>query len=103
MPLHQIKLADGREVTISIVDAALPMVYVCAAEVGAEATRLAPELDRDRALQATLEEIRCHAAVLLGLAASVETAHEKVKAVPKIAVVAPPAAYQSSSGRSITV
>ena len=79
------------------------MVYVRAAEVGAEATRLAPELDRDRALQATLEEIRCHAAVLLGLAASVETAHEKVKAVPKIAIVAPPAAYQSSSGRSITV
>jgi 2-methylaconitate cis-trans-isomerase PrpF len=28
MPRQQIKLADGREVTISIVDAALPMVYV---------------------------------------------------------------------------
>jgi 2-methylaconitate cis-trans-isomerase PrpF len=79
------------------------MVYVRAAEVGAEVTRLAPELDRDRALQATLEEIRCHAAVLLGLATNVETAHEKVKAVPKIAMVAPPAAYQSSSGRSITI
>jgi 2-methylaconitate cis-trans-isomerase PrpF len=102
-PRQQIKLADGREMTISIVDAALPMVYVRAAEVGAEVTRLAPELDRDRALQAVLEEIRCHAAVLLGLAPSAEIAHESVKAIPKIAIVAPPAAYQSSSGRSITV
>jgi 2-methylaconitate cis-trans-isomerase PrpF len=96
-------LTDGREVTISIVDAALPMVYVRAAELGAEATRLAPELDRDRALQATLEEIRCHAAVLLGLAQTLDMAHEIVKAVPKIAIVAPPAAYQSSSGRNITI
>jgi hypothetical protein len=103
MPWQQIRLADGREVTISIVDAALPMVYVRAADVGAEATRLAPELDRDRVLQASLEEIRCQAAVLLGLAPSVEIAHESVKAIPKIAIVAPPAAYQSSSGRSITV
>jgi len=103
VPRQQIRLADGREVTISIVDAALPMVYVRAAELGTEATRLAPELDRDQALQATLEEIRCHAAVLLGLAPTLEMAHEIVKAIPKIAIVAPPAAYQSSSGRSITV
>ncbi len=89
--------------TISIVDAALPMVYVRAAELGAEATRLAPELDRDQALQASLEEIRCHAAVLLGLAQTIEVAHASVKAIPKIAIVAPPAAYQSSSGRNITV
>src|SRR5262249_61201010 len=92
VPRQPIRLADGREVTISIVDAALPMVYVRAAELGAEATRLAPELDRDRALQATLEEIRCHAAVLLGLAQAPEVAHEKEKAVPKIAIVAPPEA-----------
>jgi 2-methylaconitate cis-trans-isomerase PrpF len=103
MPRQQIKLADGREVTISIVDAALPMVYVRAADVGADATRLAPELDRDRALQTLLEEIRCQAAVLLGLAQNVEIAHERVKAIPKIAMVAPPAVYQSSSGRSMTV
>src|SRR5438876_2486710 len=92
VPRQQIKLSDGREVTISIIDAAIPMVYVRAAEVGAEATRPAPELDRDRALQATLEEIRCHAAVLLGLAQHIEAAHETVKAIPKIAIVAPPAA-----------
>lgn len=102
-PRQQITLANGRTVTISIVDAALPMVYVRAAELGVDATRLAPELDSDRELQATLEEIRCHGAVLLGLATTLEQAHEKVKAIPKIALVAPPAAYTSSGGKTITV
>jgi 2-methylaconitate cis-trans-isomerase PrpF len=101
-PRQQIKLANGRAVTISIVDAAIPMVYVRATELEADATRLAPDLDRDRTLQALLEEIRCCSAVLLGLAPSVEVAHEKVKAIPKIAIVAPPAMYQSSSGKAIT-
>jgi hypothetical protein len=102
LPRQQITLANGREVTISIVDAAIPMVYVRAAELEADATRLAPDLDRDRALQALLEELRCNGAVLLGLAPSVAAAHETVKAIPKIALVAPPVAYQSSSGKTIT-
>lgn len=102
LPRQPITLSDGRVVTISIVDAALPMVYVRAAELGADATLSASELDSDRALQATLEGIRCHAAILLGLAPSLEVAHDKVKAVPKIAIVAPPAPYRSSSGRAVT-
>jgi 2-methylaconitate isomerase len=75
---------------------------VRAEELGAEATRLAPELDSDQALQATLEEIRCHGAVLLGMAKTLEDAHERVKAVPKIAMVASPASYRSSSGRAVS-
>lgn len=100
-PRQQITLRDGRVATISIVDAALPMVYVRAQELAADATRLAPELDSDKTLQATLEEIRCHGAVLLGLATSLDDAHERVKGVPKIAIVAPPASYRSSSGRTV--
>lgn len=100
-PRQQIALAGGRQVTISVVDAAIPTVYVRAEELGAEATRSAPDLDNDRALQALLEEIRCRGALLLGLATSIEEAQEKVKAIPKIALVAAPVRYQSSSGRTI--
>ena len=100
-PRQTIRLADGRQLTVSIVDAAIPMVYVRAAEVGADATRLAPDLDSDHALQTVLEEIRCRSAVLLGLADSVEHAHTHVQAVPKIALVAPPVSYKSSSGKTI--
>jgi 2-methylaconitate cis-trans-isomerase PrpF len=98
-----LRLSDGRSVTISIVDAAIPMVYVRAEELGADATKLGPELDSDRELQARLEEIRCHAAVLLGLANNIEIAHNQVKAIPKVAMVAPSASYTTSSGKSLGI
>ena len=100
-PRQQMTLASGKRVSVSLVDAALPMVFVRAAELGANATLLAPELDADAGLQLVLEEIRCRAAVLFGLADDPEQATEKVKAVPKVALVAPPAGYTSSAGKFI--
>lgn len=94
-------LADGRECTVSIVDAAIPAIFVRAEEAGADACQLAPELDADIALQKTLEEIRCWAAVRLGLAPDPEYAHERVQHTPKVVLVAPPAGYVSSSGRAV--
>jgi 2-methylaconitate cis-trans-isomerase PrpF len=89
-------LADGRRVTVSLVDAAAPMVFVPATELSVGATELPQDLDADRALQELLEEIRASAAVRLGMADSVAQARDKVKAVPKIAVVAPPAAFRTT-------
>ena len=100
-PRQGMTLSNGHRISVSLVDAALPMAYVRAAELAADATRSAPELDADTALQAVLEEIRCRAAVLFGLADDVEQAAETVKAVPKVALVAPPAAYVSSAGKAI--
>lgn len=100
-PRQQITLSDGRQVSVSLVDAALPMVYVRAEELGADATLLAPQLDADTGLQAVLEEIRCRAAMLFGLAADVRQATETVKAVPKVALVAPPADYTGSAANAI--
>ena len=98
---QQIILTDGRQVSISIVDAALPIVYVRAEELGVDATLLAPQLDANTGLQALLEEIRCHTAVVLGLADDLQQATDTVKAVPKIALVAPAADYTSSAGKAI--
>ena len=77
------------------------MVYVHGDALSADATLLAPELDADTRLQSVLEEIRCRAAVLLGLADDVRQAAETVRAVPKVALVAPPADYTSSAGKAI--
>ena len=101
VPRQSINLAHGRQVTVSLVDAALPMVYVRAEELGVDARRLAPDLDGDADLQALLEEIRGRGAILFGLAESLEHARDTVKAIPKIAMVAPPVSYQSSSGTTI--
>lgn len=94
-------LADGREFTVSVVDAAIPAVFVRAEEAGTDACQLAPELDADVVLQKTLEEIRCGAAVRLGLAPDPDHAHERVQHTPKVVLVAPPAGYVSSSGRPV--
>jgi methylitaconate Delta-isomerase len=96
-------LDDGRRLTISIVDAAAPMVFVRAAELGATATELPQDLDTNHALQNLLEDIRAHAAVQLGMADRVAQARDKVKAVPKIAMVAPPTAYRTTRATPIGV
>ena len=100
-PRQELGLTDGRHVSVSVVDAAIPTIFVRAEEVGADVRRLAPELDGDQSLQARLEDIRCRGAVLLGLAASPEDAHTHSPAAPKVAVVAPPARYRTSGGRDI--
>jgi 2-methylaconitate cis-trans-isomerase PrpF len=83
---------------VSLVDAAIPMVFVPAEALGASATELPQDLDAQQTLQELLEDIRTQAAVHLGLAESVAQARDKVKAVPKIAMVAAPAAYQTTRG-----
>lgn len=100
-PREACRLADARTLTVSIVDAAVPSVFVRAAELGADARRLAPELDGDTGLQQTLEEIRCWAAVRLGLATDLEQAHEQVQHTPKVVLVGPPTGYTASSGRTV--
>ena len=47
MVRQQCELTDSRTVTISIVDAAIPTVFVRAGELDVDATQLAPELDAD--------------------------------------------------------
>ncbi len=102
-PRQELGLTDGRRVSVSVVDAAIPTIFVRADEIGADVRRLAPELDGDQSLQARLEDIRCRGAVLLGLAASPEDAHTHSPAAPKIALVASPARYRTSGGQDIEV
>ena len=100
-PGQRLSLDGGGEFDVSLVDVAIPMVFVRAEELGADATASAAELDGDTALQGTLEEIRCRAAVALGMAKDPEEAHERCKAAPKIALVSPPETYVTSGGKTI--
>lgn len=103
VPQQWIRLTNGRQVAISLVDAAIPTVFVRAEELAVDARCLAPDLDRDDRLQEVLEEIRCRAAVFFGLAETIESAHARTPGAPKIAIVAPPASYQSSGGKCVDV
>jgi 2-methylaconitate cis-trans-isomerase PrpF len=81
-------LIDGLDA--SLVDATNPIVFVRAKDVGLTGTETPQAVDADRALSARLEKIRTEAAARMGIAGSA--------AVPKVAFVAPAAAFTALDG-----
>ncbi|GAA6210138.1 2-methylaconitate cis-trans isomerase PrpF [Cognatishimia sp. WU-CL00825] len=82
---------------VSFVDAANPVVFVKATELGCTATERPQDLDADSTLMAKLDQIRRAGAVAMGMAATPEAAK---LSNPKIAIVAPPARFTALDGRS---
>lgn len=97
----RIRLAGGQSIEVSVVDAGNPSIFVRARDVGLTGAELPGELNRNRNLHAKLEEIRARVAVAIGLAQTVEDTAMKSAAVPKIAIVAPPATYQTTQGTRV--
>jgi hypothetical protein len=87
-------------VEVTCIDAANPFVFVPAAALGLSGTDT-EELERRAEIKSLLEAIRCRAAVRLGIGASEEEAARRSQAVPKVAVVAAPAAYAALGGRAV--
>jgi 4-oxalomesaconate tautomerase len=81
-------------VDATLIDNGMPVVVLEAAAVGRTGYESRDELDRDAALKARLEEIRLEAGRLMGLG------DVAAKVVPKMALVAPPAAGGHVSTRS---
>lgn len=103
LPTGQVKdeitLADGRTISVSLVDAATPAIFVRADALGYKGTELPIDIENDtQGLLQTLEEIRCQGAVMMGLADSKESASS---AVPKVCMVSAPQAYVAIDGRRI--
>ncbi|MGX9294619.1 PrpF domain-containing protein [Tsukamurella paurometabola] len=89
---------DGREYPATLVDAAIPMVVVAAADLRVTGAETPGELDADTGLQALLDGLRRAGAVAMGLAERPEAA---ALAVPKIAIVAPPRAMSTIDGAEV--
>jgi len=86
---------------VSIVDAANPLVFLRASDLGLTGVELPPAVDGNPELLKKIESIRAAAAVKTGLAASPAEATTKSPAVPKIAFVAPPVDYATLSGATV--
>lgn len=78
----------------SLVDATNPVVFVRAKEVGLRGTEFPEAMDRDSALVSRLEAIRVAGAARMGIPGS--------PAIPKIALVAPPAPFTALDGREFS-
>ena len=96
--VDKMELQDGRTIRVSLVDAANPAVFVQAAEIGFTGKELPKDTGANPKILEIMEEIRVKAALMMKIALS----PDKVgPAVPKVAFVAPPQEYVTSTGKTI--
>jgi len=84
----------------TMINAGIPTIFVNAADIGYVGTELQDAINGDAAALARFETIRAYGALKMGLITDLEQAKSR-QHTPKIAFVAPPAAYVSSSGKVI--
>lgn len=97
-PIETTRLRDGRVVTISIVDAANPVVFVRAGDLGLSGTELPVEIVGRLDTMAALEELRSYGAERIGLVVDPADATRITPGLPKVAFVGPPTATLTTEG-----
>lgn len=89
----RITLKGLREVNVTIVDAANPVVFVKAQELGMKGNETPTQIDGDKDLLIKLEEIRSIGAEMIGLVSDRRDAGEKSPVIPMVAYVSSPMPY----------
>ena len=84
----------------TLINAGIPTIFVNAAEIGYTGTELQEAINGDPRALARFETLRAHGAVRMGLIADIAEAAGR-QHTPKVAFVAPPLAYRTSSGRDV--
>ena len=99
-PRDVVEVPGIGRIDISIVDAANPVLFVRAEDIGLRGTEI-HEMDNDTEMIERLEEIRCQGAVILGFASSPDEARASGDDLPKIAFVSEPQDYKTVSGNIV--
>lgn len=84
----------------TMINAGIPTIFVNAEAIGYTGTELQDAINGDPRALAMFETIRAHGALRMGLIASIEEAAKR-QHTPKVAFVAKPANYVSSSGKQV--
>ena len=98
--VDELDVAGVGTLKATMINAGVPVVFVDASALGYDGTELQPAINGDQAMLAKLEAIRATAAVRMGLVADVAKAAAR-PLTPKVAFVAPPKDYVSSSGKPV--
>jgi 2-methylaconitate isomerase len=85
---------------VTLINAGIPTIFVDAAAIGYTGTELQDAINSDAKALAMFETIRAHGAVRMGLIKDISAAATR-QHTPKVAFVAPPADYVSSSGKRV--
>ena len=100
-PRDRFVLSGGREIDVSIVDAANPTVFCAASAVGLTGAELPAALESAHEAMRWLEEIRSIAAEVLAIVPDRAAATRVSPGLPKVAFVAPRAAYRTTDGDTL--
>lgn len=84
----------------TMINAGIPTIFLNASEIGYNGTELQGEINGDPDALARFETIRAHGAIRMGLISRLDQAVGR-QHTPKVAYVAKPADYLSSSGKLI--
>lgn len=84
----------------TMLNAGIPTIFLNAEEIGYTGTELQEAINSDPQALEKFETIRAHGAVKMGLIQNISEAVAR-QHTPKVAFVAPPAAYVTSSGKHI--
>jgi 2-methylaconitate cis-trans-isomerase PrpF len=95
---EDVKFPTLGTLTVSMVDAANPFVFVRATDLGMKDDATSDQIAADEPLLKKCEEIRSVVAEIMGIAKK-EEATQKSPGVPKIALVSPPTTYQAPKGK----
>lgn len=93
---------DGETVAVSVVDVTTPVVFVHASALGLEGTELPPTVNEENKAWDRIEQIRSEACVRLGLVEDPADAAAMSPNYPKLAFVAPPTDYQTTTGETVS-
>ncbi|WP_285423991.1 2-methylaconitate cis-trans isomerase PrpF [Pseudomonas sp. efr-133-TYG-103a] len=85
----------------TMINAGIPTIFVNASDIGYTGTELQDAINADPDALARFETIRAYGAVRMGLIGHVDEAARR-QHTPKVAFVAPPRDYLSSSGKAVT-
>ena len=100
-PREVVTLSSGREVTVSVVDAANPTVFLLAAELGLTGTETPAEIEANTELTDVLEEARSIVAEQIGIVADRSVATTASPGLPKVGFVSPPREHEALTGEVI--
>ncbi len=84
----------------TMINAGIPTIFLNAEEIGYHGTELQEDINGDAKALAMFENIRAHGAVRMGLIQNIDEAAKR-QHTPKVAFVAKPKDYISSSGKSV--
>ncbi len=85
---------------VTMINAGIPTIFVNAEAIGYTGTELQDTINGDAKALARFETIRAYGAVRMGLIKHIDEAAKR-QHTPKVAFVAKPAAYVSSSGKAV--